>query len=626
MKQQKGNRIKEIFGHTGGILIIFFLGINIGVISFGYSEDSPIQVQVEPSEVGVGDNFDVIVTVQGSNVGEPVISSDGGVQINPQPFYNGMSTQMQIGFGQSRIITTKERHYRGYAQQEGEWKITVRADVDGKQYVSPEIKIKVSKQTSSQQSVPPGPSIQQRPGISQGRKRQPIGSGTRIEQTQFDQALILESELSKKIVFQGEILTLILRAKILESPDISVQTSTGNLPDLPSLDNFYVGKIQQNTRREDISGKSYRVIELSVPICPKSVGTLTISPWEWNNCYIRYYNNWGWPETYALNKNTDTMNLEVRALPDSPEHYYGAIGKYTLTTNLSQTEVNVGTPIYLSMTIRGSGNPDFIRAPSKPILDWAYISDPEIISGNTDTWDNVEKTIRFSITPLKPGNFEIPSILYDYFNPQLGQYATLRTNTFSVKVTGEAKDVNTVVTAGGTPRMETRSVDLSSSDLIPLITEGVQLQPRRVFYRGSVAVLFVLSPLISMITMGLGFRREYLRKNPVYMRKISAYTSSIEKFNQLKGHGNIANAVEQSLKQYIGDMTGVLNTSGLTSDDVESIMKGKGVNNELVQKTVKLLKTCERIRYSGGGITAEEGRGLEEGFNMLIHELRRVLE
>jgi len=605
-------------------VIVFFV-LFFDVMFFIYAEDSPVQVRVEPSEVGVGNTFDVIVSIQGSNIGEPVIFSEAGVQINPQPFYNGMSTQMQIGFGQSRIITTKERHYRGYAQQEGEWKISVRADIDGKQYISPEIKIRVSKSVSTPQTVPPGPSLPQtQPRVPSGRKWQSMGAGTRTDQVQFDQALILESELSKKIVFQGEILNLIFRAKILESQDISLQTTTGNLPDLPSLDDFYVGKVQQNTRREDISGKTYRVVELIVPVCPKSVGTLTVSPWEWNNCYIRYYNNWGWPETYSLNKSSGPVSLEVRPLPDSPDNYYGAIGKYSLSSNLSQTEVNVGTPIYLSITIRGSGNPDFIRAPSKPNFDWAYVSDPEIISGSTDVWDNVEKTIRFSITPLKSGNYQIPSIEYTYFNPQLGQYATLRTNTFPVKVIGENKNLEGVITAGGTPRMETRNIDVTGSDLLPLITEGVQLKPHRPYYKGGVLIVFVFSPIISMISIGLGFRKEYLRKNPIYLRKVSAYNNAIEKFSELKDKGNIANAVEQSLKQYIGDSAGVPNVSGLTSDDIENVMKNKRIDNELIQKTVKLLKTCERIRYSGSSISIDENRGLEDGFNLLINEMKKV--
>ncbi len=621
-KQKKEFRIKT--NTVSLLLVVFFLFI--GLVPYTYSQDSPIQVQINPTEVGIGDSFDVIVSVQGTNVGEPVISSEDGVTINPQSFYSGMSTQMQIGFGQSRIVTTKERHYRGYAQQEGEWKIFVRADIDGKQYVSPEVKIKVSKTPSSQQIVPPSPSIPQRqPGTSQGRRRQSGSQGTRADQALFDQALIVESELSKRIAFQGEVLTLIFRAKILESPDISIQTTTGNFPDLPALDNFYMGKVQQNTRREDQSGKVYRVIELSVPICPKSVGTLTVSPWEWNNCYIRYYNNWGWPETYSINKSSGVLNLEVRALPDAPNNYFGAVGRYTLTSNLSQTEVNVGTPIYLAMTIRGSGNPDFVRAPSKPTLDWAYVSDAEIISGNTDTWDNVEKTIRFSITPLKPGDYEIPAIEYNYFNPQIGQYNTLRTNSFRVKVTGKASEVDNVITVGGIPRMETRSVDLSSSDLLPLITEGIQLKPQRFYYRGSVIAIFVLSPLISMISIGLGLRKEYLRKNPIYLRKISAYTNAIEKFNELKTGSGIPAAVEQSLKQYIGDATGTLNVFGLTSDDVENIMKNQGIGNELIYKTVRLIKTCERIRYCGYSVSVEENRGLEEGFNLLMEELKKML-
>lgn len=594
--------------------------------SISLADNSPIQIQVEPSEIGVGDTFEIIVTVQGSNTGDPVFNTSDGVQIIPQPFYSGMSTQVQIEPGQSRIITTKERHYRGSAIKEGEWTITAIADVDGKQYVSPEARIKVSatSPSPSPQAAPRIPNPQRQPQNPFGRRGQTTTPGQRATNAQLDKILIVESELSKKIVYHGEVLTLIFRAKILDSPQFSLQTST--LPDLPNLDNFYMGKIQQNNRMENTPDGAYRVIELTVPVCPKNVGTLTVAPWDWSNTYVRYYNNWGWPDLYQINKSSKPLNLEVRALPSSPDNYYGAIGKYTLTSNLSQTEVNVGTPIYLSMTIRGSGYPDFVRAPAKPSFDWAYVSDPEIISGNLDTWDNIEKTIRFSITPIKPGDYQIPSILYTYFNPQLGQYATLRTDSYPIKVTGDAMEVDNLITAGGTPRIETKTVELNSNDLLPLVTEGIYLKPVSPYRKGAIFAMFILPPFLSLLSVGFGLRKEYLQNNPMYRRRIFAYTNAIEKFNGLKTEGNIANAVEQALKQYIGDVIGVHNTLGLTTADVENLMKNKNIDSGLVQRTSKILKTCERIRYSGEKISTIDEKGLEEGFYSLIEELRKIFK
>ncbi len=591
------------------------------------ADNSPIQIQVEPSEVGVGDTFEIIVTVQGSNTGEPVFNPSDGVQIIPQPFYSGTSTQMQFGPGQSRIITTKERHYRGSAIKEGIWTITVNVDVDGRQYVSPEARIKVSANSPSlsPQTVPRTPSTPQRqPQNPFGRRGQSNTSGQRATNAQLDSILIVESDLSKKIVYQGEILSLIFRAKILDSSQFSLQAST--LPDLPNLDNFYVGRIQQNNRREDTPEGNYRVIEVVVPVCPKSVGTLTVGSWDWSNTYVKYYNNWGWPDLYQISKSSKPLNLEVRPLPPLPDNYYGAIGKYSLTSNISQTEVNVGTPIYLSMTIRGSGYPEFVRAPSKPSFDWAYVSDPEIVSGNSEIWDNIEKTIRFSITPIKPGNYQIPSIPYVYFNPQIGQYATLRSDSFSIKATGDAKEINNLITAGGTPRIETKAVELANDDLLPLVTEGIGLKPISPYRKGTIFAIFILPPVLSLISMGFGLRKEYIQNNPMYRRKIFAYANAIEKFNSLKTEGNIANAIEQSLKQYIGDVIGVHNTSGLTTDDVENLMKDKNIDRELVQRAGKILKTCERIRYSGERISPEEEKGLEEGFYSLIEELRKIFK
>ncbi|HOK08057.1 MAG TPA: BatD family protein [Candidatus Hydrogenedens sp.] len=607
--------------------VMDFIILFIFIMQVCFSVDSPIQVQVEPSEVGVGESFEVTVIVRGSNVGEPKFEVSDGIQILPDPVYSGMSTEIRMTFGQSQIITTKERRYRGIANKEGEWSIQVSVFVNGTQQESPDVKIKVVPANSATPTNPQTPSLPQKQQKTPFTRRgQTISPGQRsANNAELDKILKVESEVSKKIVFQGEVLTLILRAKILESQNFSLRTTTGNIPDLPEFEGFYVGKIQQNSRRENTTEGMYKIIELVIPICPKSVGTLTINPWVWDNCYVQY-STWGWPETYPIVKNSEPINLEVRPLPPSPENYFGAIGKYTLTSNVSQTEVKVGTPIYLSMTFRGEGYPDFLRPPAKPNLDWAYISDPEVVLVNAETWDNVEKTFRFSITPMKPGDYQIPSIGYDYFNPQLGQYASLRTNAFPLRVIGDALEGNNVITAGGTPRIEAKTVDVANSELLPIITEGVNLKPVGSHKKLIPYVIFIFPPILSILSLGLGFRKEYLKNNPIYRRKIYAYENCIRKYDELRNMGNISVAVEQALKQYIGDIFGVVNTSGLTSDDVEKIINDKRVDRSLKDRILKILKTCERIRYSGAIVSQEENRGLEDGFRALVEELWRVMK
>lgn len=603
------------------ILILFTVFLPAFVC---FSSSSPISVSIDPSEVSVGEIFEVVVIISGSNIEEPEFIHIDGVSIDNNPTYSGMSTQVQFAFGKTSVITTKERRYKGLAEKEGEWTIQVKAKIDGKEYISAPVVLKVTKNVSSKkQPIPSAPSPQRRQ--SQRRFSTPkYPSQPRSLAPTLDNSLIVESEVTKKLIYQGEIVHLILRAKIIDAPDISIRTPTGNIPDPPELDNFFVGKAEQSSKTEIIENHSYKVMELKVPICPKGVGTFRIPPWTWNASII-YYGNWGWPDTYTLQKETEPISIEVRPLPSSPPAFYGAVGKFNITTNVSNTEVELGTPMYLTLTITGEGYPEFVKPPQIGSLDWAYVSGPEVISTRLDSWNNVEKSFKYTISPMKSGEFKINPIDYTYFNPQLGQYATLKTQTFNIKVR-QTSD-NSIVTAGGAPRLETLSLDVSKSELLPLITEGAQLKPIRNAGKVGKAALIIVPPIVSSILYIGGRRRQALLSNPVLLRKKNAYKNAIKKYEEFRRNMPTTLVVENVLKQYIGDLIGLENPLGMTSDEISDVLSNHVLNPEGVEKVRKLLKTCERLRYARTKETStSEEIGLESAFIEVVKTLRGLVK
>ncbi|MCX8064340.1 MAG: BatD family protein [Candidatus Hydrogenedentes bacterium] len=584
-----------------------------------FSTNSPISITVEPSEIGVGEVFEVTVFVTGGDVGGLEFIPVDGIRIDPKPVYSGSSTQVKIIMGRTQIINTREWRYSGIAEKEGEFSLSVKVKVDNNEYVSEPVLIKVSKNTSSSKQSVPTPQYQRRQSQRRGFPSSPVKP--HFETSLLDKALILESEVTKKLIYQGEIIYLTLRAKVFDSPDFNIRTSTGNLPDLPELDNFFVGKVEQFSKADVIDNYSYKVIELKVPICPKGVGTFSIPSWVWN-ASLNYYGGWGWPESYPIQKDTPPISIEVRPLPTPPPNFYGAVGSFTITSNLSATDVEVGTPLYLTLTISGEGYPEFIKPPELGPLEWGYVTGPEIVSVRSDSWTAVEKSFKYTISPMKEGEFQINSIEYSFFNPRLGQYATMNTPPFKVRV--KRSPGNTVITAGGTPKLETQNLNVVHPELLPLITEGVKLRPSKRFKGGLQIIFFLAPPLFSSMLFFMGKRREILLNNPVLLRKKNAYKNAIMRYEEARKTSHTILAVENVLKQYIADVLGIENPLGMTSDEIAEALS-KAVNDlDTVEKVRRTLKTCERIRYAGVKDASQAQQvGVENAFMEILETLRK---
>lgn len=605
-----GRRIEIIKVAVIYVTFLFFFFFS------AYCSEPPISVAVEPSEVGIGGTFEVVVTVKGTNVGIPEFVPVDGVKVGPNPTYTGSSTTVQIVFGSTQITNIKEWRYQGVAEKEGDYYLQVKVKIDGKEYISEPRLLKVSKSVSSSQPVTP-----QYPYQRRQPSRRSIPSSPSPTSSLIDRAVILESEVSKKLVFQGEVIYLMLRAKILDTPDLSVRTPTGNLPDLPDLSTFFVGKVEQSTKTETIDNYLYRVIELKVPVCPKGVGTFTIPSWVWNASLV-YYSTWGWPDTYPIQKDTPPISIEVRPLPDPPPTFYGAVGEFAITSNLSATDVEVGTPIYFTITIAGEGYPEFIKPPELGKLEWGYVSGPELVNARSDLWTEVEKSFKYTISPLKDGEFEISPIEFSYFNPHLGQYAVAKTPLYKVRVKETAG--NTIVTAGGTPKLETQKLNVANSELLPLVTEGVKLKPSHKLKREVKFVIILSPPLLASFLFITGWRRQTLLNNPILLKRKNAYKNALKGYEEAKKNMHTILAVENVLKQYIGDILGIDNPLGMTSDEITEALSKKVQNVDTIERIRKILKTCERIRYAGEKATSTaEQIGIEEAFLDVLNALRR---
>jgi hypothetical protein len=147
-----------------------------------------------------------------------------------------------------------------------------------------------------------------------------------------------------------------------------------------------------------------------------------------------------------INVTSPAQELTVRELPAEgrPADFHGAIGTFSIASDVSPTKADVGDPLTLRMRVTGSGNFDRVDSAMLERLDqWKTYppkssfntSDPIALSGM--------KTFEQPVIASKPGVQELPGLNFSYFDPNTRHYETARSGPLSVSISPSLADSRT---------------------------------------------------------------------------------------------------------------------------------------------------------------------------------------
>jgi len=132
------------------------------------------------------------------------------------------------------------------------------------------------------------------------------------------------------------------------------------------------------------------------------------------------------------------VKIQVLPLPEKekPADYGNAVGNFTVTASIDNPSLSTDDALTYTLRINGSGNLKLIEAPKLALPNGLTTFDPQIldtITGRTTTISG-SKIITYTISPNIPGDYEIPSVPFSYYNPQSNSYVTLKTQPVKVQV------------------------------------------------------------------------------------------------------------------------------------------------------------------------------------------------
>ena len=208
--------------------------------------------------------------------------------------------------------------------------------------------------------------------------------------------------------------------------------------------------------------------------------------------------------------------ITVKPIPEQgrPENYRGAVGQYRIVSEATPTLVKVGDPITLNIGIEGEGPMDLLRAPAlveQQDLTSQFKVPNQPLAGFVN---GTQKVFSTTIRPMTEGTRKIPGIEYSYFDPELGQFVSIKSDPIAITV--EAADVLALDAIVGTQSGEpTTSTSPISDDQVPEVNKSdfpadvLSNIQRPAPIPTKLIILFLLPPVLAMAT-ALFLSRQYL--------------------------------------------------------------------------------------------------------------------
>ncbi len=335
----------------------------------------------------------------------------------------------------------------------------------------------------------------------------------------------------------------------------------------PQMEGFIFEDIKTNQGYETLAGNQYHYIEFETALFGILPGKATIGAAKVEyvpsndvmDAFDMFFSSSSKPKTV----DTDPIDILIKPLPEQGKtaEFGGAVGSnFEIETQVDKNTLSVGETLVLTTKISGIGN---MRAvDTLPSLDLGssfriYDSTSSLSSKITAGKLGGTKEFKTIIVPRTSGNFTIPAISFQYFNPQTNNYETIRSKEIALRILpakDEQQEENSVQFYSQDNAPQNKRVEKFSSDIYYLKNEEISLFTKTLIavkdfgkYNYLLFAVLGLTLLITFISKGefefLSTRKPYLRAR----RKIS----------KAKTINDIAPALQEYLSAKQGQNLGI---------------------------------------------------------------------
>ncbi|EFA43547.1 hypothetical protein HMPREF0645_2037 [Hallella bergensis DSM 17361] len=579
---------------TRNTLHIFFLWLCLfgGIL--------PLQAQIKvsvPSRVATGENFRLSYTINTQDVDDFRAGNiPNGLEVIAGPYTSQQSSYQMVN-GHTSSSSSITFTYTLYADKPGTYTIpAAKAKINGNSVSSRSVKVTVSGKAQSNGSGMP----QMHQDDNEGSQMRAAGS--RIS----GKDLFIKVSANKRRVHEQE--PVLLTYKVYTLVDLT--QLEGKMPDLTGFHTQEVPLPQQKSFKiERVNGQPYRTVTWSQYVMyPQMAGNLKVPAITFKGIVVQqnravdpfeaFFNGGSGYVEVKREIQAPGLTIQVDPLPTKPANFSGGVGRFNISSQLSNTEVKAGEPITMRIVIGGTGNLKLVKLPEINLPKNFDKYDPKVTDKTKLTANGVEGNMVYDVlfVPRSQGKYTIPAVEFVYFDVKSNGYKTIRTKPIDIKVDkGSGRNSSSNY---NTPRDN----DIRNIKLGAVSRYGTNMH----FVGSAIYWTALLLPLLVFVILLIVFRkRAKLHADVTNMRRKRAdkiARKRLRKANQLMQQGKgeaFYDEVLHALWDYVGYKLN-MPVEKLSRENIADAFTLYGVNQEVIDKFLSALDTCEYERYAPG--------------------------
>jgi len=396
------------------------------------------------------------------------------------------------------------------------------------------------------------------------------------------------------------------------------------------VDGFSAGTIAEmpnQRRRVQVGNRVYTIIPYALPITAVKTGGYSLGPFT--AVVVIVLPNGFFGEQRQANLTSEAANVDVQPLPQNnqPATYAGAIGNFSMAATAGPTTVTVGDPITVRVKITGNGSLDSLVLPAQDAWKNFKTYPPTTKVETTDQFGlSGTKTFEQIISPLNTDVHELPPLYFSYFNPDDGQYHTLRSVAQPLTVQPAGATPLPPLAAAKNPAPENQSpqdILPIKQTLGPLTQAGTPLVARPVF----LAVQAV--PVLAFIGAFVWRKRtDNLANNPRLRRRravtllIASGITDLKKYAAANQPDDFFATLFRLLQEQLGERLDCP-ASAITENVIEEHPVLRGAPKATLDGLRELFQLCNQARYAPVRGTSELN-SVAAQFEKTIAQLQEV--
>jgi len=364
-----------------------------------------------------------------------------------------------------------------------------------------------------------------------------------------------------------------------------------------------------NLERENIEGEIfYTGLLRKFILYPQKSGEINIEPFfidvvvrktmRRGDIFDEFFGPMVSDEQMTLKSNS--LKLKIKPLPPSPNSFTGGVGRnFNIKSYIDKNIVKTNDAISYKITISGNGNIKLIELPEIKFPSNVESYDPKINFKKTGETSGT-KSFEYILIPRYPGKFDLPSIEVSFFDLDKKNYISYKTDSYTIEVEKSPGDTSLIYTG-----ISKEDVKIVGKDIRYIYTKNIKLFKKNDFLF-SKSIFYITYLLLSLfLILYIIFRKQAIRKREdIYFIKISRankiarkrlkYAKKLIKENKTQ---EFYEEISHALWGYLSDKL-LIPIALLNRENVYNELKQKNVDNEQIEKTLKLLDMCEFARFA----------------------------